>query len=418
MIKQRTIQHCKVIATEQEFFALEAEWRELHQNASYPSLFTSWEWITEWWLHFGPALRSSYSRTKLHIFCAYNSIGTLIGVAPYYEAQSVSTYFGARRLVMIGDHKTGPSMMEEPSVLLRKDHEEQAVKILTSALTHAFLPQWNHFYLPFLSGKVIPADWRSPKTHGDNTGPQIVHLPKTWEEYRKVVTRSMRDNMAYYPKRLAKNGHQWAVRRYTDPEQIDEAIDLLIHLHTARSEGSRGASHMNHMPTHVHTAFLKRFLQRLAGSGNTFLVVLEVDGKPIAAQAFLEIDGYVTVYYSGYDLAWFDFSPLTIIMVEVLKEGMARGVHSVNFLRGEHLWKTRWGTKEEIPIQRVTSPLGMIVDKQSFDFILGPILRRKLKKVVTSQPLLNQAFQHKKRREIESRQGGEARLPVVSSDTP
>ena len=76
------------------------------------------------------------------------------------------------------------------------------------------------------------------------------------------------------------------------------------------------------------------------------IVMLEIRGAVVAAQAFLEAPGCVSVYYSGYDERWYRYSPLTIITAEMIKNAVERDVGRMDFPPGAVAWKSRWGTEE------------------------------------------------------------------------
>lgn len=399
--------------TDDEFFRLEEQWRSLFSDASYPTVFASWEWVSEWWRHFSPILRQNYPAAQLHIVCVLGSGGEIIGIAPFYEAERCEFPFIGKSLRLIGEVVEGDlsrGMTEEPAVLLRKNREEEAVAAMLAYLTKSDFARWNHFFLPFLSAKTVRLARPFLKTYGNNQGPQIVRLPKTWADYRNSLSRSMRDNLAYYPKRLAKHGHSWNIKRIDDPDQITEAADLLVALHRRRAAAPRGCPHIDHIPAEVNVQFLKSILRRLTETHHAFITVLEVNGKPVAAQMFLQDSGTLTVYYSGYDITWYDYSPLTLLLEEVIRQGIKEGIHTLNFLRGELPWKTRWRAQEEIPLQRATNYLAFCQDAETIDYLFGHLWRKYLKRLMTCHPSLSRVFHERKRLEIESRQGGRARL--------
>lgn len=378
---------CATVTTEEGFAGLEAAWRELFQNASYPSPFCTWEWVSEWWSHFGPTLPGA----GLHVVCAHGAGGDLIGAAPFYELPSGAGMLHGRRLRLLGELKTGEGMTEEPTVLLRRSWEEEALAAILAHLEAPSLAHWNHFSLPFLGERAPRVPWPHPETRRAGGGPQTVRLPDSWEEFRHGLTRSMRGNLAYYPRQMEKRGYGWTVRRVSGPDGVEEATDLLTGLHALRAGGSRGRPHTNHIPTRTHASFLRSVLRRLAAEGGASVAVMEADGRPIAAQAFFEMSGRMTVYYSGYDPAWYDFSPLTVLLAEVIKDGIGRGIHTMNFLSGEAPWKARWGAREGVPLQRLTGRLSYSLKAVTAIYHRGRPLRRRLKQLVqlvTSRPLL------------------------------
>lgn len=342
------------ITTEQDFASLESEWRELTCDASYASPFSTWDWIWEWWRHSAPRIRCSVPGYGLCVVCAYDAHEVLIGIAPFFSVPSRVSPYGGRRLRLLGDIDELQLMTEEPTVLLRQGREEEAVASLLTGLKTAKFPHWRSFVLPVISPHPLQGAWRYPRISRGSDGPQTVSLPNTWDAFRAGLTRSMRDNTAYYPKRLKKHAHQYEFRCVTDPCKIAEAVLLLADLHRQRAEGDRGPQHNNYLPGPLHVAFLTAVMTRLALAGEGFIAVLEIDGNPVAAQAFLENAGRLTVYYSGFNPAWYDYSPLTILMSEVIRDAIRRNVQILSFLPGAQPWKARWGACLEMERQRLT----------------------------------------------------------------
>jgi CelD/BcsL family acetyltransferase involved in cellulose biosynthesis len=167
----------------------------------------------------------------------------------------------------------------------------------------------------------------------------------------------MRDNLAYYPRLLKRHGHDYEIEAPTTTRAIEGALDALIGLHNARAISGIGKTHVSHMPSETHERFIRDSISDLASRNMAFVRIVRIDGEPAAAQAFLEFGGRVVVYYSGFAERWAPYSPLTILLANVIEELCARGVRSLNFLPGFEQWKTRWRaeplTVHELSLYRV-----------------------------------------------------------------
>ena len=175
---------------------------------------------------------------------------------------------------------------------------------------------------------------------------------------------------------------------------MPEAAARLADLHGARSTQSRGRGHANHIHTPAHRAFLTDLLTRMAAEDRAFVTELVVDGRVVASQAFLEDREDLMVYYSGYEEAWYAYSPVFIIDVSVFQEAQARGVRRLDFLTARADWKTRWGAIAGPAMHRVfVVPLRPDCLARTLAYILGVLWLRdvvgripRLKREVEAAP--------------------------------
>jgi len=172
-------------------------------------------------------------------------------------------------------------------------------------------------------------------------------LPASWPSFESRLSKSMRDNVAYYPRRLTREIGRWRIHSARSPAEVAITTEHLIRLHRQRSESKAGPSHRNHLPGETEASFLGGWFQRLARRDQISLVSLKIAGETVAVQAFVEARRCISVYYSGYDERWRQYSPLTVITAEVIREAIARGFERLEFPPGESAWKSRWGALSE-----------------------------------------------------------------------
>lgn len=335
---------------------MEAPSRRLFSQCSYPSVFASWDWASHWWRHFGV----QEARGGPIVVAAYDRQERIIGLAAFYEAPARLRWLGERRLEPFGVLRPVDLLSEEPVFLSRTGHESAAMEAICRHLRER--PprlRWNHFTLNVLRPLCDPlgndgcAFGGRPRAVDDlwlqtvcDCGAYLSALTDSWDEYRRRLSRSMRDNLAYYPRKLTKAGHRWSVRLVRRPDQIRAWLPVLFSQHADRAHSGRGRRHVDHIPDEKHRRFLLECLPALAASGMAFLAVLEVDGRPVASQTFLEAGGILTFCNSGFDPDWYDFSPLTIVAAEVIRDAIGRRVSTLNFLPWDAPWKTRWGARQ------------------------------------------------------------------------
>ena len=339
------------------------EWNALFADCARPSPCASHDWVVAWWKAFGRNPQGAGPNTALFVVVVRDAAGALVGALPLFEERPQGP-FRVRRLRNVGflGREGVYDMTEEPAVLVRPGWESRTLRALAEALRpHLLQARWDLVFLRVLddgSPKPLDRAFRglSPllkvKTD-EKTGPYFAEPPSTWAAYRKVLTKSMRDNLGYYPRLLTRDGHDWSVRLLRAPEEMPEAASRLADLHGSRARNTRGKRHNDHIHGPAQRAFLIDLLERLAARGEAFVAELVVAGIVVASQAFIENGDELMVYYSGYDEAWYRYSPVFVIDAIVFKDAMERGIRRLNFLRARAKWKTRWGAANGPTMHRV-----------------------------------------------------------------
>ena len=383
----RVLPDVQDVRTVEEFAALYGEWQELGEDCSVDSPFAYWEWAFSWWKHFGENAPVTGPPRTLRLLCVRDGHGRLSGIAPFYGSGEGGTGISPRELRMLGDDgRAGEGMTDEPILLLRRGCEQET---LSAVLTHLLAgkrrrPDFFKLRLqspepllphsPALVSRGFRAKLRNrwETVRGDRSemqwlpgnwllrtkrqqGAEAAALPSSWAAFRQSLSRSMRDNLSYYPRRLEKDGHTLCVRLARTPQEVRSATPALVALHNHRAQSARGPRHGSHIPTERHGCFLADCLPRMAARGQAFIGLVEINGEVVAAQAFLEAAFTLTVYYSGFRSEWHDYSPLTILHAEVIQDAIRRGLQRINFLPGQTLWKQRWRASAVGVIEEMTA---------------------------------------------------------------
>ena len=344
--------------------SLKSEWVALFERIEGPSACASYDWIASWWEAFGQAAEGAGKETHLFVLSIRNPSGELVGIVPLYE-ELPADWTQMRRLRLIGDlgHDGVFGMTEEPTLLIAQGWDEFVLDAVAQELRQGVESgRWDFVTFRVLrDGETCPLrkafGHLSSKTWlktDQRSGSDYAELPTDWAEYRKSLSKSMRDNLGYYPRLLTRDGHDWEVRYVRDSCDVAEAATRLTELHRARATSQRGLHHCNHLAGTPHENFLSTLLSRLAEQDKAFIAELVVDGEVIASQAFIENKGELTVFYSGYLDGWYKYSPIFVIDTVVFRDAMERGVRRLDFLRNSSQWKTRWGTQPGAPLRRAT----------------------------------------------------------------
>jgi hypothetical protein len=344
-----------------DFEAMETPWRQLFADCSYPTPFASWEWVSNWWTFFsadGQTNESPLHFLLFEVWCGQHDNRMRVGLFPCYYRKAEPGNLCCLRL--LGDMGgTTDDITEEPIVLLRKGWESTATDLFLKFVQTASNVAWDYVSLrmpcaqppvrrPMLS---LPGQALFVKREPFYT--EVLTLPSSWEQFRTSLSKSMRDNLAYYPRRLTRHGHPFTVRIAAEPEDVEQATELLAELHSRRASSTRGIAHCDHLHSPLHRAFLKTCLGQMARRGMASVLLLDIDGVAAAALVVLHSHGVSTLYYTGFDPAYYDFSPLLILNAEAIRRAIEAGDRQINFLPGTRRWNARWGAVSEPFFERI-----------------------------------------------------------------
>ena len=96
----------------------------------------------------------------------------------------------------------------------------------------------------------------------------------------------------------------------------------------------------------IDAAFTRRLVQELAARGDASVALLQVDGRPIAAQVLLYCGATAYTWKTGYDAAFGKFSPGALLVDKITEELFADGFQAIDSCSPEdtfmsQLWSGR-----------------------------------------------------------------------------
>ena len=163
-------------------------------------------------------------------------------------------------------------------------------------------------------------------------------MPKTWEEFLRLVSKGHR-------KKLRRAEHDWfqtgraVLRTVENCQQLDPAMEVLIDLHQKRRQllGEPGC-----FASPRFTAFHREVARRLLLAGQLQLHLLELDGRTVAAEYQLASQGVTYVYQAGIDPQRLADEPGHLITAATVKRAIEQGGRAVDFLRGDEPYKAHF----------------------------------------------------------------------------
>jgi CelD/BcsL family acetyltransferase involved in cellulose biosynthesis len=322
------------ITSESALDALRPEWNALVDRLTWPSPFQSWEWNRLWWKHFG-------AKDKLQIL-AFRRDGELLGIAQFYRRSHAIARVGFTSLVPIGGgqgHKFG--LTEQWELLFPTLHSRDLLWALGRWLQRN---RWSAVTLPGLWDNPELPPWLATLT-ASAAQPVILHyldLPDTWEKFLGKLSMNARHNIRRYPERLAEDGHAFTFEVASSPQDVLACLPTFFGLHRARSQADMHVKHPDRFRIASRRAFLLEVGATLAAREQFKVGLLRIHDQIVTAQIWLEHDGAIFIYYSGFDPRWSRYAVGLVTTSEIFKEGIQRGVRRVDFLRGEGYYKDRW----------------------------------------------------------------------------
>ncbi len=173
----------------------------------------------------------------------------------------------------------------------------------------------------------------------------ILELPDSWETYLGNLSSKDRHELRRKQRRLWKE-HPDAKARTATPETLEVDLATFIDLHRG-TEGLKG-----HFMRPEIATFFERVARAFMPLGWLRLDLLEVGDKTLSATFGFEFEGTFYLYNSAYDPDFARLSPGMMLVAELIRESIDRGLHTFDFLRGPEKYKYRMGAAP-VPLHNV-----------------------------------------------------------------
>jgi CelD/BcsL family acetyltransferase involved in cellulose biosynthesis len=302
--------------------------------------FRTFEWSESWWQTYGVA-----SGGELLVLCARDGSGRLLGIAPWYLCGPPH----ARIIRFLG---SGEVCSDYLTILCREDCDYEVMQALAMWLCSAEfsastgLPDWERLEMEGVDeedqtvgllldqlgrhGRLVhrfhrPSCWR-------------VALPSEWEAYLATLSKSHRKQIRRLERKYFHSGRA-RLHWVTDLPALTQGLAVLADLHQRRriSRGERGC-----FDSRLFTDFLSRVSSQLFALSDLRLVMLELDGRFVAADYQIVGGHTVFAYQSGMEPDALEHEPGRLLMLGMLKQAMAENRQVFDFLRGDELYKAHW----------------------------------------------------------------------------
>lgn len=264
-----------------ELLSLRDKWERLILNSCNPSIPQSWEWMKTWWDVYG-------NERKLLVLCGYQD-GKLVGIAPLSVGRKRTSYFTCLKYKTIwflgsGKTKARGVVSDYLDFIVNKGNEGSCIKGFLGYLSNHI--SWDEIILENISTESASPVLlqRFAQEYGlklsivSRTPSILIKLPKSWDEYLKSISGSLRYKIKRGRKEFTKLGGTYGfVEKKSELSEVVEALERL-HQYRWSSKGIAGAFsshewktfHMKLIPLLFDKGYLK--LSYL-GFGNEIVAV-------------------------------------------------------------------------------------------------------------------------------------------------
>ncbi len=338
--------------------ALETEWEDLRRDSSASSPFMTWPWIRAW-------LETEGVNADLEVVTARDpESGRLMGVAPFYVANTRRGGLPVRELRLLGSGAAAPDHLD---LVVRGDAPPDVADELWAAVAAA--QRWHLINLDGVTtgGHLARVVLRRRGDVAEALPCPYLPLAGGWDLVASRFESRLRKNLDRYGRKLDRDA-EVVERMVTDSADLDETFDHLIELHQSNRapKGDPGVFARPGMQR-----FLRRAAHRFLDAGRLRMWRLEAGGELIAVIWCVRAGDSVAFYTTGYDSKWSKYGPGRRIMARAIKGAIDEGATEFDFLRGDEPYKRQWGTElhHDFVIRRPTTPRGRVI------WLEGAILR-------------------------------------------
>ncbi len=316
------------------FETLAEEWDDLLLRSVNAPFFMRHIYQRIWWRCLG--------NDDLVMIAFRNEAGQLVGLAPLYGSTNAA---GQRELSFVGC----VDISDYLDLLIDRDHVEAVHQALLDCLGWDGGPAWDKLYLCSLAQhsvthtKLVEAarvrGWQATVEQQDVC--PVITLPGSWDEYLAGIDKKQRHEIRRKIRKIEREADtRWYV--IDSLEGLAEAMDIFIQLHQQSTQDKED------FWSDDLIEFFKSVSAEIAQAGWLKLYFIELNGIEAAAMLCFDYNNEFLLYNSGYDPEQFaNLSPGNVLTSYTIQEAIRLGRSRYDFLRGDEVYKFRFGAQAE-----------------------------------------------------------------------
>jgi CelD/BcsL family acetyltransferase involved in cellulose biosynthesis len=308
------------------FLDLKEEWNDVLSRCDH-SIFSTWEWLTCWWKHYGTG-------RKLLLLLAEED-NQIFGIAPLMYAVHKMLGLRMEKIEFLGTPDS------DYSDFVVENGKEKCILLFMDYLNE-MTEKWNCIDLV-----DIPQDSKSlPLLKGISHALKpirkcpYVPLPKSYDTFLYTLRRKQRKELGRNLRRLEES-FEVEFSDFSGTGCYVDGMNMLFRLHQKRWE-SRGLPGVfaDKRNRDFHLAIARSFSRK----NWLGLYVLKLSNKPVAALYGFRYMSKYYAYLSGFDPEYFKHGVGSLLFSYTINESIREGSVGFDFMRGGEEYKDRWNT--------------------------------------------------------------------------
>ncbi len=310
------------------FEALAGEWNALLRHSDTDTIFLTHEWQRAWWRFFS-------SGRELFLLSLRQG-KKLAGVAPFYRQQ----LDGRRVIQLVG----GTDICDYLDIIALPDYRSRVYQAILKFLTTE-LTDWDEIDFHCIpAASPYQALWEAAmeqrlvvQRRVEDICP-VIPLPAAWDDYLAMLNKKQRHELRRKIRRAEREAQvQWYMT--SDPDLLSQDVEVFFDLHRKSSPDKE-----DFMSEPAMEGFFHEMARFSLAQGWLELSFLLLDGEKAAAMFCFVYNNQTLVYNSGYDPQRFRaLSPGVVLLGYQIRDSIAKGRTAFDFLRGDEVYKYRFG---------------------------------------------------------------------------
>jgi CelD/BcsL family acetyltransferase involved in cellulose biosynthesis len=298
--------------------SLQDEWVRLGTMSG--NIFSTWEWASLWWRHFGQGKRALTA-------VVHTPGGEAVAILPLY-----CRFERPVKLARFVGHGAGDELCP-----ICARGEERAFPALLASAQHPELG-WD-----VLLAERLPDASGRPEALGGRvllreSSPVVDLEGRSWDDYLATRSSNFRAQLRRKERKLVRE-HGLTYRLSDEPDRLQDDMSTLFSLHAARwGEETSGALEG------ARVAFHRDFASVAQQRGWLRLWLAEVEGRAAAAWYGFRFGGADWYYQFGRNPAWERASIGLVLLAHTVREAANDGQRQYRLLRGGEAFKDRFAT--------------------------------------------------------------------------
>lgn len=302
-------------------------WNGLLFRSPQNSPFLTHEWINTWWACFG-------QDAALRILAFRNEDG-LKGLAPLMVKDGTLQFTAGREVTDVCDFICEEGLQRKFAESFYDFLAEHSEEFNTVKLTN--IPASSS--IPALLSRIAP-EYGFSYFYKETEVTPVIHLPTCFDEYMNHLDRKKRHEI----RRKAKKTESLSglkMRRITQPPELRDHMSQFMALHRQGSPQKADFWKKEGMPE-----FFMTLTDRFSQMKWVELFALFRKDQMLSALLNFIYAGRLYFYNSAFDRNYSDYSPGSYLFYRRLKDAVAEGLETADFLRGGEKYKYDFGAQE------------------------------------------------------------------------